>query len=360
MGLGTMDDDRSAAAGLPFGADRSDLDRSPLEVEQLLSSNCWRELRTFLAVAKGRSYARAGEMLQMSAPTVSRDIKRLQSLFGSQLVIATHSGTVLTSKGRELAIHLADLDFRLYSLAANLRQEQSAIAGQVSVSVTSGLSVAFVAPAVARLTREHPRIRIDLKEQMSFIDLDKNQTDVMLGLMPIQRADVHCEKVGVLHLIPVAARSYIEAEGVPTRQGAHSHRFIQCSYYVSETPFWQPWNDLLDSGTSHVCENSLAYFSLIKSGAGIGLLGNYVLIEPHFVPVDLGVHLAMPLYVIALRDRLRSKPVRVVLDWLRAIFTQNVFFADRLNLTAGASAPENDFRAFFNLAPNPPSRAANE
>lgn len=339
----------TAVTTVPFGEDRKDLDRSPLEIDRLLSGNFWRELRTFLAVAKSRSYAKAGEMLQMSAPTVSRDIKRLQSAFGSQLVVANYAGAMLTPKGRALAMHLAELDYRLFSLSNNLKQEESQVAGRVSVSVTSGLGVAFVAPAVNRLTSSHPQIQVDLKEQVSFIHLEKNQTDIMLGMTPIQRPDVVCERAGILHLIPVASRGYVAQNGVPTRQNADHHRFIQCNYYVSKGPFWKNWNSLVDGNHSHFCDNSLTYFSLVKSGAGIGLLGNYVLIEPGFVPIELGVHIALPLYVLALRDRLQSKPAKVVFDWCKEIFLDNPLFGSDLVLSPGASAPEEDFRRFFNL-----------
>jgi hypothetical protein len=40
------------------------------------------------------------------------------------------------------------------------------------------------------------------------------------------------------------------------------------------------------------------------------------------VPLDLGVLISLPLYGIALRERLRSRPVRIVFDWLCEIFSE--------------------------------------
>ena len=59
---------------------------------------------------------------------------------------------------------------------------------------------------------------------------------------------------------------------------------------------------------------------MVKSGLGIGLMGNYTLSDPNIVPLDLGVHIKLPLYLLAESDRLNSKPVRVVYDWLAELF----------------------------------------
>lgn len=336
----------------PFDTRRTDLDRSPLEIAGLLSQPIRKELRTFLAVAKSRSYAQAASMLNASAPTVSRDVRRLEEQIGSQLVVSSFSGVRLTATGHALAVHLADLDYRLSSLSNNLRQEQGSVAGRVSVSVTSGLSVAFVAPAVTRLNEKYPLIEVDLRGQASLVNFEKNQTDIMISMAPVHRSDILCRDVGTLHLIPLASRAYIKFAGVPNRQSLRQHKFLQCKYYASDAAPWSHWNAVVADGqVTHHCEDSLAYYALVKAGAGIGLLGNYTLIEPDLRPLDLGVHIPIKVYVLVLNDRMRSKPVEAAVDWISGIFKENPFFASGLNLVAGTSEPENDFRRFFNLSP---------
>ena len=83
----------------PFDHDQRTLVRSPLDDEDLLSGQFWGELRVFLAVAKAKSFNRAAEVLNTSQPTVSRQVKRLQDLMGSQLFVPTRNGIKLTAKG---------------------------------------------------------------------------------------------------------------------------------------------------------------------------------------------------------------------------------------------------------------------
>lgn len=326
------------------------VNRSPLDVEGLLSRPIWKELRTFLAVAKSRSFAEAALMLNTSGPTVGREVKRLESQIGAQLVVSSHSGVTLTEQGRTLALDLAELDFKLHTLSSNLRREKTDVAGTVTVSVTSGLSVAFVAPAALRLNRRYPHIAVELKDQISFVDFGNNQAEIMLSMAPLPRADVTSQLVGTLHLVPVAHRRYIEAQGVPHRSRLGQHRFLDCSYYSASGEPWSRWRALVRAGLpAHSATNSLAYYAFAKSGAGIALLGNYVLIDPDFVPIDLDLHIPIRLYLIAQTDRLRSRPVRAVFDWLTEIFAVNPMFSADLVLQPTRTAPEDDFRAFFNL-----------
>jgi DNA-binding transcriptional LysR family regulator len=101
---------------------------------------------------------------------------------------------------------------------------------------------------------------------------------------------------------------------------------------------------------AHYCDNSFAYGMLVKSGQGIGMLGSYSLVEPCFVPVKIGLRISVPLYLVALRERLSARPVRLVFDWLSDVFgNNNPWFADQFTLNNLASAYDAGLRKMFNL-----------
>ena len=336
----------------PYERVTPELDRSPLDLEGILSLPVWKELRTFLAVAKSRSFSAAAAMLNASGPTVSRDVKRLEEQLGAQLVVSSHVGVKLTQTGHDLALHLAELDFRLFSISTSLRRERASLAGRVTISVTSGLSVAFIAPSVVRLNQRFPEIEISLKNQISIVDFHKNQADIMISAVPIRRTGITIREIGVLHFIPIASRAYLQRVGVPaSRASIANHTFLQCGYYEAETPAWELWKTLSEGGRlTHSSEDTLSYYSMVKCGAGIGLLGNYVLIEPSLVPIELGIHIPLQLYAVVETDRLRSKPVSAAFDWLIEVFETNPMFGKELAVRPSKSPPEQDFRSFFNLA----------
>ena len=98
---------------------------------------------------------------------------------------------------------------------------------------------------------------------------------------------------------------------------------LQSHLYESNPDVWSLWNDLVAKGrVSHFCDDTFVYGIMIKFDLGIGLTGIYASVERDAVPLDLGVLISVPLYGVALRERLRSRPVKIVFDWLCEIFSE--------------------------------------
>ena len=92
---------------------------------------------------------------------------------------------------------------------------------------------------------------------------------------------------------------------------------------------------------------------LVKAGQGIGLLGSYTVLDPCIVPLEIDLRISVPLYLVALTDRLSARPVRLVFDWLGDVFgSNNPWFADEFRLNNPPSAYDAGFRKMFNLGGN--------
>ena len=71
---------------------------------------------------------------------------------------------------------------------------------------------------------------------------------------------------------------------------------------------------------------------MVRGGLGIGLVGNFALADPDFVPIGLGIHVKLPLFIHAQTERLKSRPVRLVFDWLCEVFSSsNPLFSREFN-----------------------------
>jgi DNA-binding transcriptional LysR family regulator len=335
---------------LPFDEEQQSLNKSPLDEETLLSGQFWGELRVFLAVAKSKSFNRAAEMTNTSQPTVSR-VKRLQDVVGSQLFISTPRGVKLTKKGEALAQALSLLDHTLHSITSDLKSETDEAEGVVRVSITDGLNALFAAPALVQFSAQYPKIQVHLKSPLNHIDLRENQTDMMIGFTPSVSSDIQFRKLGQLHFIPIVSKEYIRKHGLPTANNLEQHLFIQSEYYLSKTGMWDSWQQAVSRGrVAHYCDNSFAYGMLVKAGLGIGLLGSYSLLEPSAVPLEIGFRISVPLFLLALTERLHARPVRVAFDWLGDVFgANNPWFSDELKLNNPPSGYDAGFRRMFNL-----------
>lgn len=318
----------------PFEPSQKNLNRSPLDDPRVLSGPFWGELRVFLAVAKAKSFNRAADELNMSQPTVSRQVKRLQDIMGTQLLVPTQTGIRLTVRGHELAESLLALDEKLFEIAQDLKAETREAGGLVRVSVTDALAGLFVAPSLVAFGDRYPKIKLHIRNPSNMTSFKDNQTDIMIGFAPSASDEVSSRPLGCMHFIPIATQQYITRHGIPTRNNVASHFFIDSEHYSAQTGMWKSWHAVLAQGSiAHYCDNSFSYALLVKSGLGIGLLGTYCLADPGTVPLELDVHIRIPLFALAHSERLTARPVRLVYDWLSEVFgPANPWFAAELNL----------------------------
>lgn len=329
--MSTNDSDESQQ---PFDDAQKSINRSRLDNPKILSAPIWGELRVFLAVAKAKSFSGAADHLNMSTPTVSRQVRRLQDIIGSQLFVSSQNSIKLTPKGEELARDLSTLDERLFAISLDLGAENRDAEGHVRVSATEALAGMFIAPAIPAFGTRYPGIHLHVQNPTNLTNFTENQTDIMLSFMPAAGA-VTSRACGWIHLVPVASRGYIAQFGMPTRANLESHLFVDTEYYKGKTGVWAPWQNAASRGVvAHTCDNSFAYGLLVRAGVGIGLLATYALAEPELVPLDLDVHIALRLNLLAMTERLQSRPVRLVFDWLAEMFNQATpWFSQELNLS---------------------------
>jgi hypothetical protein len=72
--------------------------------------------------------------------------------------------------------------------------------------------------------------------------------------------------------------------------------------------------------------------------------------EPSVVPLQIDLRISVPLYLIALTERLNARPVRLAFEWLGDVFgSENPWFNDEFKLDNPPSEYDAGFRKMFNL-----------
>jgi DNA-binding transcriptional LysR family regulator len=216
------------------------------------------------------------------------------------------------------------LDQSVYAITAGVQEDTRDAEATVRISLTNGINAIFLVPNMQEFSRENPNIHLRTMSIVSLNDLRENQTDMMLAFVPpASRSDLVVERLGSIHYRPLTSKRYVAMYGLPKKDNLDNHRFLQSHLYESNPDVWSPWNDLVAKGRiSHYCDDPFVYGVMIKFDLGIGLLGTYASVQRDAVPLDLGILISVPLYGIALRERLRSPPVRIVFDWFCEIFSE--------------------------------------
>ena len=120
-----------------------------------------RELRSFAAVAKHRSFTAAAEALHLSQPAVSMQVRQLEQRVGLPLFEKLGRGSQLTGAGRELLRYASAVSELLREAEEAIAALKGAGGGEVQIGVVSTAEY-FAPKLVAEFRREHPQAKVRL------------------------------------------------------------------------------------------------------------------------------------------------------------------------------------------------------
>src|SRR5262249_6616283 len=120
------------------------------------------DVRILLAVVEAGSMGRAAERLATSQPAISRAIADLERGLGVRLLDRGGAGVEPTSYGRALIKRGVAVFDELQQGVRDIEFLADPTAGELRVGASIALAAGFVAAAVDRLTRQHPRLNFQL------------------------------------------------------------------------------------------------------------------------------------------------------------------------------------------------------
>jgi DNA-binding transcriptional LysR family regulator len=143
-----------------------------------------RALECLLAAADLRSVTRAARHLHLSQPAISHQLAVLEREAGTALLIRDRRGVRLTAAGRAAlpearrAVVAADDAIRL------ARAVGRGAGGTIRVVCAQSLTVALLAPVLARWNLDRPDVTISLREstdqETAFAQLESGEADLLL------------------------------------------------------------------------------------------------------------------------------------------------------------------------------------
>jgi LysR family hydrogen peroxide-inducible transcriptional activator len=156
-----------------------------------------RQLSYFVALAEEGSFTRAAERMGISQPSLSQQIRILETIVGTTLferggpAILTPLGRDLLDKARRILLDVADLeDFGTTS--------SDPLIGTIRLGVSPTLGAYLLPGLVARLHREHPALRVHVREGLPTAlasGLASGIHDLILAQLPVPGGAFHSERL---------------------------------------------------------------------------------------------------------------------------------------------------------------------
>ena len=277
----------------------------------------WDNVRVFLAIARQGSMRAAGRALGLSQPTIARRLAAFEATFGgASLFDRLPEGLRLNAAGEQL-VHAAEC---VEDAAMTLERRRAAaspvLSGTVRVS-TGECAAGFLARCLSEPTATAlpSGITLELVDSRQMANLVRREADMALRHEPPDSGDFYTFKAGTF-ACSVYRRRGADASGWVTYTDAQSHyapaRWV--ARQVEET----------GKPVTLRASSMLMHLEAIRSGTGRGVLPCYVgdghpLLERLRPPLP---EIAADYWIVVHRDLRRAAIVRAVIDWMKAVFTE--------------------------------------
>jgi DNA-binding transcriptional LysR family regulator len=281
----------------------------------------WDDFRVFLEVVRAGSFNRAAVRLKMTQPTVSRRLARLEKRIGVRLFDRDRRGPRLTYEGQRI---FNDATAAAAALTRATNQASSAAArveGDCKILMGDGVAAYWMTQFLAPFFTRYPNIEMKLFGAYDTAADKREIFDLHVHYYEPAESDPIAIRLGTMHFIPFAAREYLRQHGVPRNlDDLGRHRLLDLAVYLADMGSWSSWSRE-DAGKHTVLFTNLSacLAEAVRYGAGIALLPTYApLVDDEFVPLEIGVRFAAPIFVSYQREAAKKWPVRATIDFLRA------------------------------------------
>lgn len=281
----------------------------------------WNLIKTFLAVAEQRTLLAAATALRISQPTVGRHIDELETATGLTLFVRGRRGMALTEAGLALLDDARAMAKEADHFLLRASGRASEASGPVRITASDIVATYVLPPILVALKEAEPGIDIELAPSNTVANLLARDADIAIRMVRPMQNDLIAVKVNDFAMGTHAHEHYLERHGEPeTVDDLFGHRLVG---YDRDTLILNGMKALGMEGDRSLftfrTDDQVAYWELVKSGAGIGFgalwLGRQTPGVHHILP-SLRIP-PLPMWLASHEELRTSLKIRRVMDFLR-------------------------------------------
>ncbi len=140
------------------------------------------DLSLVLALVRGRTLARAADLLQVDVSTVFRSIRRLEAALGAALFEKNRRGYIPTDTAQAMAEQAERAEQALAAARIALQQGEQVVSGTVRLTCTDAVLHSLLLPALADFMPQYPALTLELATSNAFANLSRRDADIALRL----------------------------------------------------------------------------------------------------------------------------------------------------------------------------------
>lgn len=134
-------------------------------------------LKTFLAVARSKSFSVAAEQVHLTQPAVSKRINQLEQELGMKLFDRIGRQVSLTEAGSVFQLRAQQLINELDQTLSDMQSLDTDAGGTLSIGISHHLGLHRLPPLLREFSSQNPKVNLDIK----FMDSEKAHEEVQRG-----------------------------------------------------------------------------------------------------------------------------------------------------------------------------------
>ena len=161
-----------------------------------------RHLRSFLAVARERSFTRAANQLHIAQPPLSQRIRELEEYLGVRLLERSTRSVTLTPAGEEFQQRITAILIQLDKAVGECRLTHGGITESLRIGYSRRASHALLPLLIRELRTRYPQVRLDLIGPDSSgalsMELLRGNLDDALCFLPVKERRIRTRELSAL------------------------------------------------------------------------------------------------------------------------------------------------------------------
>jgi DNA-binding transcriptional LysR family regulator len=280
----------------------------------------WNLVRAFLATADAGSLSAAARDLNLTQPTLSRQVSALEASLGVLLFDRVGRSLVLTPTGKQLLVHVRRMGQAADDLALMASGQAQSVEGLVRISASDIVAAYVLPPLLKELHERAPGIRVDVVASNAVSDILRREADIAIRHVRPNQPDLVARRCRDTTAHLYASQAYLAARGPLNRiEDLAAADFI--GFYRTE----ELVAALRERGLSVSIDNFrwsansfVVALEMVRQGLGIGVVqreaaarhGDIVQVLPNLAPFPI------PVWLATHAELHTSRRIRLVFDFL--------------------------------------------
>ncbi len=286
----------------------------------------------FAKVAETGSFASAAAELQLSQPTISKAITRLEERMKTTLFHRTSRRMSLTESGHASLDRAARILAEGEAVEAEVTEQSESLRGPIRIAAPMSFGTSHLAPALPDFMAQHPDVMLDVSLSDERIDMVAGGFDLALRISALEDSSLLARKLCSIRILLVGTPDYFAAHGRPKHpRDLGTHRGLQYALSRSGSA-WRFKHSRHGEfaqvvPAAMVVNNAEALVPALRAGLGLALQPEFLAWEDleagvletalddwHVEPI--GLHIVTP------PGRARPARVQILIEYLAQYFSE--------------------------------------